>query len=99
MSPPSVLYAQEKGIARITLNRPDRLNSFTEVMHGELRAALDQAARSAQVIVLTARGAASARARTSMTERLRPVRQSISEQRSSNAGTRWCGAWQACPSR
>ena len=26
--------------ARITLNRPDRMNSFTQIMHEELRAAL-----------------------------------------------------------
>ena len=29
-------------IARITLNRPDRLNSFTVQMHAEVRDALDQ---------------------------------------------------------
>ncbi|MGE5161970.1 MAG: enoyl-CoA hydratase-related protein, partial [Betaproteobacteria bacterium] len=29
------------GVATLTLNRPDRLNSFTTAMHGEVRAALD----------------------------------------------------------
>jgi 2-(1,2-epoxy-1,2-dihydrophenyl)acetyl-CoA isomerase len=29
------------GVATLTLNRPERLNSFTVAMHGELRAALD----------------------------------------------------------
>jgi len=43
------------GIARITLNRPDRLNSFTRQMHAELQQALDEAA-SARVIVLTGAG-------------------------------------------
>ena len=42
-------------IARITLNRPDRLNSFTARMHAELRDALD-AASEARVIVLTGAG-------------------------------------------
>ena len=42
-------------IARITLNRPDRLNSFTAQMHQELRQALDQSAE-ARVIVLTGAG-------------------------------------------
>jgi 2-(1,2-epoxy-1,2-dihydrophenyl)acetyl-CoA isomerase len=42
-------------IARITLNRPDRLNSFTRAMHGELAAALDEAADS-RVIILTGAG-------------------------------------------
>lgn len=56
MSEPTILLAQAKGVARITLNRPDRLNSFTAAMHGELRDALDQAAGSARVIVLTGAG-------------------------------------------
>jgi 2-(1,2-epoxy-1,2-dihydrophenyl)acetyl-CoA isomerase len=42
-------------IARITLNRPDRLNSFTRQMHTELAQAFDEAA-SARVIVLTGAG-------------------------------------------
>ncbi len=44
-----------EGIARITLNRPDRLNSFTRQMHVELALALDAAAE-ARVIVLTGAG-------------------------------------------
>jgi len=50
-----ILFEQADGIARITLNRPDRLNSFTRAMHSELRAALDEAA-DARVIVLTGAG-------------------------------------------
>jgi 2-(1,2-epoxy-1,2-dihydrophenyl)acetyl-CoA isomerase len=42
-------------IARITLNRPDRLNSFTAQMHAELRDALDQLG-DARVVVLTGAG-------------------------------------------
>ena len=42
-------------IARITLNRPDRLNSFTVQMHSELRDALDQLG-DARVLVLTGAG-------------------------------------------
>ena len=42
-------------IARITLNRPDRLNSFTVQMHAELRDALDQLG-DARVVVLTGAG-------------------------------------------
>ena len=36
----NILFARDSGIARITLNRPDRLNSFTDAMHAELRDAL-----------------------------------------------------------
>ncbi|MEQ8348052.1 MAG: 2-(1,2-epoxy-1,2-dihydrophenyl)acetyl-CoA isomerase PaaG [Sneathiellaceae bacterium] len=39
----SVLYAVEGGVASITLNRPDKLNSFNTGMHEALAAALDRA--------------------------------------------------------
>jgi 2-(1,2-epoxy-1,2-dihydrophenyl)acetyl-CoA isomerase len=46
------------GIARITLNRPERLNSFTAQMHAELRDALAQLADGgdARVLLLTGEG-------------------------------------------
>ena len=40
-------FANEGGIARLTLNRPDRLNSFTVEMHEEVADALAQARRRA----------------------------------------------------
>ena len=51
----TILLDQSDGIARITLNRPDRLNSFTRAMHGELQAALDEA-KDARVVILTGAG-------------------------------------------
>ncbi len=48
-------FKAEDGIARITLNRPDRLNSFTAQMHGELRDALDSLG-DARVVILTGAG-------------------------------------------
>ena len=42
-------------VARLTLNRPDRLNSFTRAMHGELRGALDDLGE-ARVVVITGAG-------------------------------------------
>jgi 2-(1,2-epoxy-1,2-dihydrophenyl)acetyl-CoA isomerase len=42
-------------IARITLNRPDRLNSFTRAMHAELRDALTAIADS-RVVIITGAG-------------------------------------------
>lgn len=36
MSESTVLHRQEDGVAIVTLNRPDRLNSFTVAMHEEL---------------------------------------------------------------
>jgi 2-(1,2-epoxy-1,2-dihydrophenyl)acetyl-CoA isomerase len=56
----TVLVAQEGGIMRLTLNRPDKLNAFTLGMHAELRAGLEAAAADAlcRVVVLTGAGRA-----------------------------------------
>lgn len=48
-------FKSEGGIARLTLNRPDRLNSFTVQMHGEVADALANI-RDARVLVLTGAG-------------------------------------------
>ncbi len=58
MNDSSILFDYENGIARITLNRPERLNSFTDAMHEALFAALcsvehDPALR---VVLLTGAG-------------------------------------------
>jgi 2-(1,2-epoxy-1,2-dihydrophenyl)acetyl-CoA isomerase len=54
----SIQFSIDNGIAVLTLNRPDRLNSFTQAMHREVRAALDQlqADGSVRVLVLTGAG-------------------------------------------
>jgi len=51
----SIIVQHDGPIARITLNRPDRLNSFTAAMHEELKEALNEVAE-ARVIVLTGAG-------------------------------------------
>ena len=51
----SIIFEQDGPVARITLNRPDRLNSFTAAMHEELKAALDEA-YDVRVIILTGAG-------------------------------------------
>ena len=58
MSYESIQFKLENGIAVLTLNRPDRLNSFTQAMHREVRDALDkvQADKTARVLVLTGAG-------------------------------------------
>jgi len=58
MSYESIQFKIDNGIAVLTLNRPDRLNSFTQAMHGEVRDALDQlqADKSVRVLVLTGAG-------------------------------------------
>jgi len=54
----TVRLERADGVATLTLNRPDRLNSFTVAMHGELRAALDEVAAdtAARCLVLTGAG-------------------------------------------
>ncbi len=44
MTDKTILLERDEGVATITLNRPDKLNSFTVEMHGELRAALKSVA-------------------------------------------------------
>jgi len=53
-----IRYECADGIARIILNRPERLNSFTVQMHGELRDALTRTAgdSTARVLLLTGEG-------------------------------------------
>ena len=57
MSYQHILYAVEGGVARLTLNRPDRLNSFNDAMHTEVRDALSRVKASAEVRVLLLTGA------------------------------------------
>ncbi|HCY62119.1 MAG TPA: 2-(1,2-epoxy-1,2-dihydrophenyl)acetyl-CoA isomerase [Oxalobacteraceae bacterium] len=54
----NILFEINEGIARLTLNRPDKLNSFTAAMHLEVREALEtvKADPSVRVLVLTGAG-------------------------------------------
>ena len=54
----TILFEIAEGVARLTLNRPDRLNSFNVLMHQEVREALMQVAvsKEARVLVLTGAG-------------------------------------------
>jgi 2-(1,2-epoxy-1,2-dihydrophenyl)acetyl-CoA isomerase len=53
----TILLEIANGAARLTLNRPDRLNSFTVQMHDEVSRAIETVASSeARVLVLTGAG-------------------------------------------
>ena len=54
----NIQFTLDGGVAVLTLNRPDKLNSFTQAMHLEVRAALAALAadKSARVLVLTGAG-------------------------------------------
>jgi 2-(1,2-epoxy-1,2-dihydrophenyl)acetyl-CoA isomerase len=52
----NILFETRQGIARLTFNRPERLNSFNTEMHAEVRAALATLPGSARVLVVTGAG-------------------------------------------
>jgi 2-(1,2-epoxy-1,2-dihydrophenyl)acetyl-CoA isomerase len=54
----NILFDITDGVATLTLNRPDKLNSFTQAMHEEVRHALHKvgADKSVRVFVLTGAG-------------------------------------------
>lgn len=58
MSYATILFELRAGVARLTLNRPERLNSFNIEMHAEVRAVLDEVKEdgSCRVLVLTGAG-------------------------------------------
>jgi len=53
----NILFAIDGGVARLTLNRPDRLNSFNDAMHAEVRDALGRVSEDATVRALLVTGA------------------------------------------
>jgi len=57
MSQPSILLEIDQGVALLTLNRPDNLNSFNAQMHDQMRAALSQIRKDASVRALVITGA------------------------------------------
>jgi 2-(1,2-epoxy-1,2-dihydrophenyl)acetyl-CoA isomerase len=62
MSYQTILFEVTDGVARLTLNRPERLNSFNTAMHAEVREALGSlrggadGVPTARVLVLTGAG-------------------------------------------
>ena len=57
MSYQTILFESSAGIARLTLNRPERLNSFNTEMHAEVRSVLAAVrASAARVLVITGAG-------------------------------------------
>jgi 2-(1,2-epoxy-1,2-dihydrophenyl)acetyl-CoA isomerase len=57
MSYDTIVFSVDGAIARLTLNRPDKLNSFNTHMHGEVQHALARLPSSgARVLVLTGAG-------------------------------------------
>jgi 2-(1,2-epoxy-1,2-dihydrophenyl)acetyl-CoA isomerase len=57
MSYETILFGESEGVTRLTLNRPERLNSLNGAMHAEVRDALARvAAGGSRVLVLTGSG-------------------------------------------
>ena len=53
----TIRFEVEDGVARLTLNRPERLNSFTAQMHGEVAAVLGEVEEDAVIRCLLLTGA------------------------------------------
>ncbi len=56
MTHQTILFEVLDGMARLTLNRPERLNSFNGPMHEEVRGVLANVAAQARVLVITGAG-------------------------------------------
>ena len=56
----TILYEQRDGVARITLNRPERANALSQTMLAEIGAALDAAEPDPAVRALIVQGAGTA---------------------------------------
>ncbi len=54
----NILFTIKDGVAQLTLNRPDKLNSFTQAMHLEVRDAFERlrADKTVRVLLLTGAG-------------------------------------------
>ena len=54
----NILFEINEGVAQLTLNRPDKLNSFTQAMHDEVRHAVHKVGsdKSVRVLILTGAG-------------------------------------------
>ena len=57
MTQPSILLEIDQGVAQLTLNRPDNLNSFNVDMHEQMRKAISQVRKDSSVRVLVITGA------------------------------------------
>jgi enoyl-CoA hydratase/carnithine racemase len=64
-----ILSHVEQGVMTITLNRPERLNSFNDVMHQQLAECLKQAERDDTIRCLLITGAGTRLLRRSGSER------------------------------
>ena len=102
MSYEYILFSTDAGIARLTLNRPDRLNSFNDAMHAEVRDALAhvEADTSVRVLLLTGAGRGFCAGQDLGDRAVAPAtRQWISARRSSATTSRWCWACARCRCR
>jgi 2-(1,2-epoxy-1,2-dihydrophenyl)acetyl-CoA isomerase len=57
MNDSCLLRSTDGAVARLTLNRPDKLNSFTRELHAALRSALDEVQRDTSIRALIITGA------------------------------------------
>ncbi|HLS79822.1 MAG TPA: 2-(1,2-epoxy-1,2-dihydrophenyl)acetyl-CoA isomerase PaaG [Steroidobacter sp.] len=54
----TIMFSVAQGVARLTFNRPDKLNSFNVAMHEEVRDALGRVQNGGRVLVISGAGRA-----------------------------------------
>jgi 2-(1,2-epoxy-1,2-dihydrophenyl)acetyl-CoA isomerase len=97
-----ILSEVEQGVMTITLNRPDRLNSFNDLMHQQLAACLKQAERddSVRCLLITGAGRGFCAGQDLNDRNVDPSGpRRISACRLSVSTTRWCAVWRRCRNR
>lgn len=102
MSEPSVRFEIADGCALITLNRPERLNSFNPEMHQRLRDALGEIERQEEIraVLLTGAGRAFSSGQDLSDRRTAPdAPPPIWAHRSMPTSTPWCAGYGRCRSR
>lgn len=97
-----ILSEVEQGVMTITLNRPDRLNSFNDLMHQQLAACLKQAERddSVRCLLLTGAGRGFCAGQDLNDRNVDPCGPApdlgLSVERFYNP---WCAVWRRCRNR
>lgn len=97
-----ILSEVEQGVMTITLNRPDRLNSFNDLMHLQLATCLKQAERddSVRCLLLTGAGRGFCAGQDLNDRNVDPSGPApdlgLSVERFYNP---WCAVWRRCRNR
>jgi enoyl-CoA hydratase/carnithine racemase len=93
----TILYEIKDGAGRLTLNRPEKLNSFNELMHEEVRQVLIKLkSEPVRALLITGAGRGFCAGQDLGDRRIGPIRASISVRRLKNTMRHWCVHCERC---